>query len=76
MTDLIALMNSLVDNKGKILVPGIYDSVEKVTEDEEKLYENIDFDLVSEFYVIFRGNNLILSRLYARYKLLVVDTML
>jgi nonspecific dipeptidase len=45
MSDLIALMNALVDNKGKILIPGMYDSVAKVTAEEEKLYETIDFDM-------------------------------
>lgn len=45
MTDLIALMGSLVDSKGKILVPGIYDSVAAVTNEEAALYEPIDFDM-------------------------------
>ncbi|KAI2652970.1 Cytosolic non-specific dipeptidase [Labeo rohita] len=45
MTDLIALMGSLVDNKGKIKVPGIYDHVAKLTDEEMKLYEKIEFDL-------------------------------
>ncbi|XP_076735533.1 cytosolic non-specific dipeptidase isoform X2 [Maylandia zebra] len=45
MTDLIALMGSLVDKRGKILVPGIYDSVAPLTAEEQKLYEKIDFDL-------------------------------
>jgi cytosolic nonspecific dipeptidase len=44
MIDLVALLNELVDAKGKILVPGIYDSVAKVTDDEMKLYDPIDFD--------------------------------
>uniref|UniRef100_A0AAQ5ZZZ5 Peptidase M20 dimerisation domain-containing protein n=1 Tax=Amphiprion ocellaris TaxID=80972 RepID=A0AAQ5ZZZ5_AMPOC len=45
MTDLIALMGSLVDRRGKILVPGMYDSVAPLTDEETKLYEKIDFDL-------------------------------
>ncbi|XP_052699358.1 cytosolic non-specific dipeptidase-like isoform X1 [Crassostrea angulata] len=45
MADLIALLDTLVDNKGRILIPGIYDSVAKLTEEEKKLYEPIDFDL-------------------------------
>ncbi|XP_063042231.1 cytosolic non-specific dipeptidase-like [Engraulis encrasicolus] len=45
MTDLIAMMGSLVDKKGKILVPGMYESVAKLTEEEKKLYEKIDFDM-------------------------------
>ena len=43
MVDLVALLNELVDAKGKILIPGIYDSVLPLTEEEEKLYENIEF---------------------------------
>lgn len=36
---------SLVDNRGKIMVPGIYDSVAPLTDEEQQLYENIEFDL-------------------------------
>lgn len=36
---------SLVDKKGRIQVPGMYDDVADVTEEEQKLYEKIDFDL-------------------------------
>ncbi len=46
MVDLVALLNELVDSKGKILIPGIYDSVAPLTEEEKKLYESIDFDMV------------------------------
>lgn len=34
-----------MDNKGKIIVPGIYDHVAKLTDDEKKLYEKIEFDM-------------------------------
>lgn len=34
-----------MDKKGKILVPGMYDSVAQLTDEEEKLYEKIEFDL-------------------------------
>ena len=44
MTDLVNLMSSLVDNKGKILVPGIYDMVAPVSEDEKLVYPKLDFD--------------------------------
>lgn len=44
MTDLIYLMNELVDKNGKILIDGIYDSVAPLTESEKKLYTSIDFD--------------------------------
>ena len=44
MTDLVNLMSSLVDSKGKILVPGIYEMVAPVTADEELVYPNLDFE--------------------------------
>jgi nonspecific dipeptidase len=44
MTDLILLMSKLVDNKGKILVPGVMDDVAPLTPEEEKLYHQIEFD--------------------------------
>lgn len=34
-----------MDNKGKILIPGINEAVAPVTDEELKLYEQIDFDL-------------------------------
>eukprot|EP01083_Nonionella_stella_P082614 228044_1 len=46
MTNLIHLMASLVEpGTGKILVDGIMDDVDPVTEEERKLYESIEFDL-------------------------------
>ena len=45
MTDLVYLMSSLVDNKGQILIPNIMDDVVPLTEEEEALYHDIDFDL-------------------------------
>jgi len=47
MSDLIALMGSLVDNKGHILVPRIYDAVEPLTPQESSAYDSIDFDMAS-----------------------------
>jgi len=44
MTDLFAIMSRLVDSQGKILIPGIMDSVAPLTEEEKKLYEHIDFN--------------------------------
>lgn len=44
MTDLIYLMNTLVDKDGKILITDIYKSVAPLTESEKKLYDSIDFD--------------------------------
>lgn len=34
-----------MDSTGHILIPGIYDDVAPITEEEKKLYENIDFDI-------------------------------
>ncbi|XP_075228684.1 cytosolic non-specific dipeptidase-like [Lycorma delicatula] len=55
MTDLIYLLNTLLDDKGEILVPGILDDVEPVSKDELKLYEEIDF-CINE-YKCFIGCN-------------------
>ncbi|GMI06735.1 hypothetical protein TrRE_jg9327 [Triparma retinervis] len=44
MIDLVRLMGSLVDPDGKILVDGVMKDVAEVTEEEEKMYETIDFD--------------------------------
>ncbi|XP_061304903.1 beta-Ala-His dipeptidase [Pezoporus flaviventris] len=45
LMDLIALLDSLVDHTGHIQIPGIYDSVASLTEEERQLYESIEFDL-------------------------------
>lgn len=39
------LTGSLLDPKGKILVPGMSDDVAPVTDEELKQYEKIEFDL-------------------------------
>lgn len=44
MSDLIYLLDQLVDKDGKILVPGIYDDVAPLTDTEKKIYEKITFD--------------------------------
>ncbi|KAG8133417.1 hypothetical protein E2320_011245 [Naja naja] len=36
---------SLVDKKGRILIPGIYETVASLTNEEQLLYDKIDFDL-------------------------------
>lgn len=45
MSDLIALLNTLVDKDAKILVPGILDEVETLTEEEKQVYAKADFDI-------------------------------
>lgn len=47
MTDLVAIMGTLVDNKGRILIEGVYDEVAALSPEEEALYTNITFDTVS-----------------------------
>ena len=47
MSDVIALMGSLVDNKGRILVPHLYDAVEQLTLQESSAYDSNDFDMAS-----------------------------
>lgn len=39
------LLASLVDTKGKVLVPDFYEDVAPVTEQERKLYESIDYQI-------------------------------
>ncbi|KAK2040078.1 peptidase family M20/M25/M40 [Colletotrichum somersetense] len=45
MVDMVNIMSSLVDSAGKILIPGIYDNVQPVTEKE---YENYQKLIISE----------------------------
>lgn len=39
------ILGSLVDNKGKLVIPGIYDDVAKLTDEERELYDKIEFDM-------------------------------
>lgn len=34
-----------MDSSGRILIPGIYDQMAPLTEEEKTMYENIDLDL-------------------------------
>ncbi|MFT7816297.1 beta-Ala-His dipeptidase-like [Arapaima gigas] len=45
MSDLTALLGDLLDHTGNILVPGINDSVTPLTEEERKLYTDLQFDV-------------------------------
>jgi len=44
MIDLVHLLSKLVDDKGKILIPGVNELVAPLTDEEDSLYDNIDFD--------------------------------
>lgn len=45
MTDLVHLLNTLVDENGKILIPGLYDDVAEIQKEETAAYDKIAFDL-------------------------------
>lgn len=45
MTDLIYLLNELVDKDGKILIPGLYKEVAPKLADEDEIYKKIEFDV-------------------------------
>uniref|UniRef100_A0A0K2UGE7 CNDP dipeptidase 2 (Metallopeptidase M20 family) [Megachile rotundata] n=1 Tax=Lepeophtheirus salmonis TaxID=72036 RepID=A0A0K2UGE7_LEPSM len=45
MTDLIKLLDTLVDQDGKILIEGLYDEIAPVTSDEIELYNNVEFEV-------------------------------
>lgn len=62
MSDLIALMNSLTDIKGNILIPGIMDDVLPVTPEEEKLYDAIDFSCVCCIFYHYKVFIVIISK--------------
>lgn len=45
MADLMYLLDSLVDKDGQILIDGIHQDVAPLLVNEQKLYENISFDI-------------------------------
>lgn len=45
MSDLIYVLNQLVDVKGNILIPNINEDVEPLNEKEKELYDKIEFDV-------------------------------
>ncbi len=45
MVDLVNLLSRLISLDGKILVEGVYDSVKPLTDEEKKLYDNIEFNI-------------------------------
>ena len=45
MTDLVKVMSTLVDSQGVIQIPGIKEMIAPLTDEEEKLYDVIDFSI-------------------------------
>ncbi|CAD7092612.1 unnamed protein product [Hermetia illucens] len=45
MADLIAMLDTLVDSDGRILITGVNDDVAPVTAGESEIYKTIDFDV-------------------------------
>ncbi|KAL9118487.1 MAG: hypothetical protein Q9187_004969 [Circinaria calcarea] len=45
LNDLVRILGSLVDTKGQIQIIGVNDMVASVTDDEWKIYEDIDFTM-------------------------------
>lgn len=45
MSDLIYVLNQLVDVQGNILIPKINEDVEPLSEKERELYDKIEFDV-------------------------------
>ncbi|XP_060068837.1 cytosolic non-specific dipeptidase-like [Ylistrum balloti] len=45
MVDLVGVLGTLVDSNGKILIPGISDTVAELTEEERMKYDPIDFSV-------------------------------
>lgn len=45
MTDLVAVLSKLVQPDGKILIPGVYDQVRPLTDEEDATYDTLDFSL-------------------------------
>lgn len=45
MTDLVYILSTLVNKDGKILVPGLYNEVAPLSDDEKDIYQKIHFDV-------------------------------
>lgn len=58
MTDLVYILGTLVNKNGEILIPGLSDEVAPLTQEEEKLYGKIFFDVAE--YKSDIGSNLLL----------------
>ncbi|KAM9513209.1 cytosolic non-specific dipeptidase-like isoform 1-T8 [Salvelinus alpinus] len=47
MTDLIGILDTLISPSGKILIPGIREAVAPLSDEEWKMYQDIEFDIES-----------------------------
>ncbi|XP_004077693.1 cytosolic non-specific dipeptidase [Oryzias latipes] len=45
MTDLIGILDTLISPSGKILIPGIQEAVAPLSDDEWRMYQDIEFDV-------------------------------
>ncbi|KAJ8411545.1 hypothetical protein AAFF_G00163530 [Aldrovandia affinis] len=45
MTDLIGILDTLISPSGKILIPGIRDAVAPLSDEEWRLYQDVEFDV-------------------------------
>ncbi|XP_068614373.1 cytosolic non-specific dipeptidase [Brachionichthys hirsutus] len=45
MTDLIGILDTLISPSGKILIPGIRDAVAPLSDEEWRMYQDLEFDL-------------------------------
>lgn len=45
MTDLVQIMSTLVSPQAKILIPGLYDQVAPLTDEERQVYEDMEFEV-------------------------------
>lgn len=73
MVDLVHLFSKLVRPDGKILVPGLMDSVAPVTEQEHEIYNALDFNMKDIYNAIASDNTFSTvekEALMARYYLL------
>ncbi|KAJ3268706.1 hypothetical protein HDV01_002359 [Terramyces sp. JEL0728] len=58
MIDLAHLFSKLVSPDGKILIPGLMDSVAPVTEQEHEIYKSLDFDMKDIYNAIAAENTI------------------
>ncbi|XP_075228926.1 cytosolic non-specific dipeptidase-like isoform X2 [Lycorma delicatula] len=70
MPDMAYMLDGLIGEHGYLLIPGIYDAVDPVTNEEKKSFNKINFDV--NLYVSQTGSNLLtndkMSLLMARWR--------